>query len=114
MEKSLDTGNILFYNLDCDKCFTPKETIVCKLKQKITNHVPDKASNMAFLLRSDEYRLMVLSDTFGSGKVTAVPYHEFINKPYIRMVKVRQFEPDNPPKIIENSLSFVKKIKENA
>lgn len=32
MEKSLDTGDLIFFNYDCDKCFTPKDVILCKLQ----------------------------------------------------------------------------------
>jgi hypothetical protein len=30
MEKSLDTGDFLFFNYDCDKCFNPKDVMACK------------------------------------------------------------------------------------
>ena len=30
MEKSLDTGDLLFYNFDCNKCFSPRDTLICK------------------------------------------------------------------------------------
>jgi len=30
IEKALDTGSLLFYNLDCDKCFNPSDVVICK------------------------------------------------------------------------------------
>jgi len=30
IEKSLDTGDLLFFNYQCDQLFTPEEVIVCK------------------------------------------------------------------------------------
>lgn len=32
IEKSLDTGDFLFYNYNCDKCFSPSDVIKCKLQ----------------------------------------------------------------------------------
>ena len=29
IEKSLDTGDLLFFNYNCDKCFTPTEVAIC-------------------------------------------------------------------------------------
>ena len=29
IEKSLDTGDLLLFDYDCDKCFTAKETLEC-------------------------------------------------------------------------------------
>ena len=34
IEKSLDTGDLLFWNYDCNQMFTPEEVIVCH-KQKM-------------------------------------------------------------------------------
>ena len=31
MEKSLDTGDLIYFNYDCNKCFTPKDVILCKI-----------------------------------------------------------------------------------
>ena len=30
MEKSLDTGDLLFFSYNCDKCLTPKDVLLCK------------------------------------------------------------------------------------
>lgn len=32
IEKSLDTGNLLYYNLNCEKTFHPSDMLVCKAK----------------------------------------------------------------------------------
>ena len=29
IENSLDTGDLLFFNYNCDKCFTPSEVAIC-------------------------------------------------------------------------------------
>jgi hypothetical protein len=29
MEKTLDSGDLLFFNYDCSNCFSPKETFLC-------------------------------------------------------------------------------------
>jgi len=36
IEKSLDTGDIIFFGYDCNKLFTPEEVIAC-YKQKYLN-----------------------------------------------------------------------------
>ena len=34
LEKSLDTGDLLFFNYSCENCFTPKEVISCYLQKQ--------------------------------------------------------------------------------
>ena len=35
LEKSLDTGDLLFFNYTCDNCFTPREVISCYLQKQM-------------------------------------------------------------------------------
>ena len=37
IEKSLDTGDLLFFSVECDKLFTPEEMMICYKKKYITN-----------------------------------------------------------------------------
>ena len=41
IEKTLDTGDLLFFNYECQNCFTPKEVITCyaqKVGMQIQNY----------------------------------------------------------------------------
>ena len=70
MEKSLDTGDLIYFNYDCDKCFTPKDVVLCKM-QKFMKRSPnvlndkEQAENVAFTLRTSEAKIMVISQYFG-------------------------------------------------
>ena len=41
IEKSLDTGNLIYFNYDCDNCFSPKDVVLCKVQQKLKNITPE-------------------------------------------------------------------------
>lgn len=111
MEKSLDTGDLLFYNFDCNKCFSPRDTLICKAQQKIKRIDPDKSTNAAFCFRANQHRVLVVTDFFGLGEISILPYHEFLNKPFIKMVKTRQIIPETPPNLEKNTLDFLKNIR---
>lgn len=89
IEKSLDTGDLIFYNFDCNKCFSPRDTIICKVQEKIKRINPEKSANAAFCFRANEHRVLVITDFFGLGEISILPYNEFLNKPFIKMVKTR-------------------------
>ena len=48
IEKSLDTGDLLYFNYNCDNCFTPNDVIKCKLQQWWRNSTPSDSQNIAF------------------------------------------------------------------
>ena len=108
LAKSLDTGDLLYYNFDCDMCFSPRDTIVCKARQKMRRINPDIPSSMAVIIRSDEHRLLVMTDYFGLGEPVVMPYHEFLNKPFVAMVRTRQILPELPAAGIKKSFEFLK------
>ena len=64
-----------------------------------------------------ENKIVVVSQFFGffgenSGTIQILPYNEFLNKPFIKMVACRQFE--NPPvDIVPQTLEFVNEIRHN-
>ena len=63
-------------------------------------------------MRTSPHKLYVICSHFG-GPTQIVRYHEFLNKPYIKMVKVRQLDDENVPEdLTKNSLDFVKKIRQ--
>ena len=62
---------------------------------------------MAFLFRSAGHRLLVVTDLFGTGEVTIIPYHEFLSRPFIKMIKTRQIGPNAPPDLVKKSNSFI-------
>ena len=35
IENSLDTGDLLFFNYNCDKCFSPSEVAICYKQRKL-------------------------------------------------------------------------------
>ena len=75
----------------------------------------EQPENVAFMLRMSENKIMVISQYFGffgsnSGTIQIVPYHEFLNKPFVKMVACRQFE-NQPDNIVPNTLDFVNEIR---
>ena len=80
---------MLYYNLNCSKCFYPQDLILCTVKQKLKRASPEEPENIAFTLRTNQHKLLVVTDPFEKGQIQIVPYHEFINKPYVNMVKAR-------------------------
>jgi len=66
IEKSLDTGDLLFFTYDCQNSFSPTEMAVC-LKQKYVDGVSEnKAQNVAFCFRTPQRLLVVYSDLAGN------------------------------------------------
>ena len=70
MEKSLDTGDLLYFNYDCNKCFSPRDVLVCKARKKLRRQSPQESAyeqpdNVAFTLRASEHRLLVVTQHFG-------------------------------------------------
>ena len=57
------------------------------------NNSEDDSQNVAFCMRTPQ-KLLIVSSHF-DGEVQITPYNEFLNKPYIKTVKVRSFL--NPP-----------------
>jgi hypothetical protein len=64
---------------------------------------------MAFCLRTPQ-KLLVVGCHF-DGEVHIIPYHEFINKPFIKTVKVRTFV-YSPLNLVEISTQFLAEVKE--
>ena len=62
-------------------------------------------------MRPAQSKLLVVTSHFG-GETQITPYYEFLNKPYIRMVKTRSLN-NHPPNLVADSLEFVKEIKED-
>lgn len=56
-------------------------------------------------------KLLIVSSHF-DGEVHITPYHEFLNKPYIKTVKVRSFVSE-PLNIVESTTQFVQMLREN-
>jgi hypothetical protein len=52
LEKSLDTGDLLFFNYNCMNCLTPSDVVQCYLNQKFVNKSEDDAQNIAFCMRT--------------------------------------------------------------
>jgi len=65
MEKSIDTGDLLFYNYDCSKCFTPGDVLKCHLQQKWKNLTVEHSQNVAFTQRISAHKLLVITSHFG-------------------------------------------------
>jgi len=55
-------------------------------------------------------KLLIVSSHFG-GEVQITPYNEFLNKPYIRSVKVRSFL-SQPLDLVEATAQFTQQLKE--
>ncbi|TNV76448.1 hypothetical protein FGO68_gene387 [Halteria grandinella] len=109
IEKSLDTGDLLYFNYNCMNCLQPSEVIQCYMQQKLGNDSEEDPQNIAFAMRTPK-RLLIISGHF-DGQVHITPYHEFLNKPYIRTVKVRQFV-SAPLNIVEATAQFVQQLRE--
>ena len=66
IEKALDTGDLLFFNYECNNMFSPSEVALC-YKQKFTKRLEeDDAQNVAFCLRTPQKLLVVHGDLAGN------------------------------------------------
>jgi len=79
----------------------------CLYQQR--THTPDAPQNVAFCMRTPQ-KLLIVSSHFG-GEVQITPYNEFLNKPYIRSVKVRSFL-TAPLNLVEATAQFTQQLKE--
>lgn len=52
IEKALDTGDILFFNYDCDKCFSAGETLECYRQKYMGSLTDEDPQNMGICLRT--------------------------------------------------------------
>ena len=52
IEKSLDTGDLLFFSYDCLNCFSPEEVAVCYKQQKLHSMAAGDPQNIAMCLRT--------------------------------------------------------------
>ena len=52
IEKSLDTGDLIFFNYECSNCFSPEEVAICYKQKYFGSLREDEAQNMAFCLRT--------------------------------------------------------------
>jgi len=66
---------------------------------------------VGFCQRISPNKLLVVTSHFG-GEPQISEYHEFLNKPYIRMVKTRQFL-DSPEHLVKNTYQFVEAVRKN-
>jgi hypothetical protein len=107
IEKSLDTGDLVFFSYDCGQHFTPEETMIC-YKQKYMQHLQDDdPQNMGICLRTPQKLLVVHSDLL--GKIHIEPYSEFLNKPFMNTVKARSFE-NLPQSAVSGGAKFVEEL----
>lgn len=90
IEKSLDTGDLIMFNYDCGKLFSPEEIALCHKNQYLNVRSEDDPQNLGFCLRTPQKLLVVHSDLL--GEVHIEPYSEFLNKPFMKSVKARSFE----------------------
>ena len=79
-------------------CLTPSDVVQCYAQKKLYIKSEEDPQNVAFCMRTPQ-KLLIVSGHF-DGQVHITPYHEFLNKPYIRTVKVRSFE-SAPLNIVE-------------
>ena len=66
IEKSLDTGDLLFFNYECLNCFSPSEVAVCYKQQKLGGFEPGDPQNVAFCFRTPQKLLVVYADLLGN------------------------------------------------
>lgn len=52
IEKALDTGDLLFFNYDCDKCFTVEEVLLCKKDKIMRQRKDEDPQNVAICFRT--------------------------------------------------------------
>jgi hypothetical protein len=66
IEKSLDTGDLLFFGYECKNCFTPKEMALCYKRKHLHGLTEQDPLNVAFCLRTPKKLLVVYGDLTGS------------------------------------------------
>ena len=52
IENSLDTGDLLFFNYNCDQCFSPEEVSVCYKQRKLGGVSETAPQNVAYCFRT--------------------------------------------------------------
>ena len=104
IEQSINTGDIAFFDYRCDKWLYPSDVVKC-YSNKLRNK--EEFSNCGFFFKTPLALFVVFSNF---GRLTIMPYNEFLNRPYIVRIKWRNLE--NPPvDIIKKSMDFVTHIK---
>lgn len=105
IEKSFNTGDLIFFNYKCDRCLYPSETLSWYAKSYFTT---EEFSEVGFLFKTPGTLFVIFSHF---GNLTIMPYSEFLNRPYVARVKARNFE--NPPiDISKRTIEFVRNLKE--
>ena len=62
IEKSLDTGDLLFFNYECNNLFSPEEVAICHKQKFMRQLTDDDSQNIAFCLRTPQKLLVVHGD----------------------------------------------------
>ena len=65
IEKSLDTGDLIFFSYNCLDCFSPEEVAVCFKQQKMNGLQTGEPQNVAFCFRTPQKLLTVHADLLG-------------------------------------------------
>lgn len=65
IEKTLDTGDVLFFNYDCNSCFSPQDVLKCKMQKWWLKASYEDTENVAFCFRSGPAKLQVVASHFG-------------------------------------------------
>ena len=66
IEKSLDTGDLLFFTYYCQNSFSPTEIAMCFKQRYVDGVAENEAQNVAFCFRTPQRLLVVYSDLAGN------------------------------------------------
>ena len=108
IEKSLDTGDLLFFSYECLNCFTPEEVMLCYKQQKLNKLGPGDPQNTAFCFRTPQKLLVVYSDLVGGVHIE--PYNELLSKPFVKSVQARSLR-DPPADLVPNVSRYVDELR---
>ena len=104
IQKSLNTGDLLFFDYHCDKCLYPTDLLKCYYRKY---NKSDEFSQVGFWFKTPGDTFVIFSYF---GKLAIMPYSEFLNRPYISRIKARNFL--NPPiDISKKTYEFIKHVK---
>ena len=101
LEKSLDTGDLIFFGTTCKNQLYPSSVLSCYLRQKLKGE--NSFEGCGFLFRTPQ-RLFVVYGNHGELNIKGYP--EFLQTPYVNKVKARWLEV-SPPDLVQKSIEFI-------
>ena len=69
IEKCLDTGDVLFFNYDCNRMLSPEEVVICHAQKKWYGLKDQDPQNLGYCFRTPQNLLVIHGDLSGEIQV---------------------------------------------